>query len=54
MIISFDNQRINAIIKKSEYVSYVQGYCINDFDLEFEEQYGQDDSDNCIKMNQIT
>jgi hypothetical protein len=53
MIISFDNSRINAIIKESDYVSHVHGYCLHDFDLEFEEKYGDEDSENCVKMNQI-
>ena len=53
MIISYDNSRINAVIKKSEFVSFVHGYCIHDFDLEFEEQFGEEGSENCIKMNQI-
>lgn len=53
MIISYDNSRIVALLKKSEFVSYVQGYCLHDFDLEFEEKYGQDNSGNCIKMQDI-
>ena len=51
MIISFDNSRINAIIKQSDYVSHVHGYCLHDFDLEFEEQFGEECSENCVKMN---
>ena len=53
MIISYDNSRILAIIKKSEYSSHVHGYCLHDFDLEFDEEYGKDDSGNCIKMKEI-
>lgn len=37
MTLSYDNSRIIAVIKKSEFVSYVNGYCLHDFDQEFEE-----------------
>jgi hypothetical protein len=53
MTISFDNSRILTVLKKSEFVSFVHGYCIYDYDLEFEEQYGEDDSGNCIKMKDV-